>query len=65
MSNLTALRTSRNLTLHEVAIAVGISEKVLERTEDEPLCGQGRTLLKLADFYNSSMDTILDRPESY
>jgi len=65
MSNLTALRVSNRLTLREGAGVAGISEKELERIENEPLSGQGRILLKLADFYNCSMDTILDRTEGY
>jgi len=64
MSNLAALRAAKNLSLQEGARVAGISEKALERIEDEPLSGQGRILLKLADFYNCSMDTILDREES-
>ena len=59
MKNLRALRKSANLTLQQLADALGTSNQVLSRYEQGKRQADYNTLAKLAQYFNVSIDYLL------
>ncbi len=65
MNRLRELRTSKRLTQKEVAIAIGVSPQSYGYYENEINKPDPDTLIKLANFFNCSIDYILFRENDY
>ena len=61
MNRLRDLREERNLTQEKVAIALGIGQAGYSKYECEKIDIPTDILLKLSDYYNTSIDYILCR----
>ena len=60
-SKLKELRISEGLTQQELSVRLGISRVNYTRYEMDKVRPDYETLIKLADFYNVSLDEIFDR----
>lgn len=63
-NNLKALRKSRGYTQIALQMRTGIEQALLSKFENGERVPPTETLLKLADFYNVSIDYILCRTEN-
>ena len=63
-TNLKALRHSRGLTQIAVQMKTGIEQSLLSKFETGERTPPTETLLRLADFYDVSVDYILCRTEN-
>lgn len=63
-NNLKALRKSRGYTQIAVQMKTGIEQALLSKFENGERIPPTETLVKLADFYNVSIDYILCRTEN-
>lgn len=64
MNKLRDLREERNLTQEKVAKALGIGQAGYFKYECEKIDIPTDILLKLSDYYNTSIDYILCRPNN-
>ena len=64
MNKLREIRKNKGLLQGEVAKAVNVSQSVYARYESGKVDPPSDTLLKLADFFNVSVDEVLGRPNS-
>lgn len=62
-NNLKALRKARGLTQIALQMKTGIEQALLSKFENEERVPPTETLIKLADFYNVSIDYILCRTD--
>lgn len=62
-NRLKELRKRRKLTQVSLQIQTGIEQALLSKFENEERIPPTETLLKLADFYNVSIDYILCRTD--
>ena len=65
-NNLKLLRKSKGYTQIAVQMKTGIEQALLSKFENEERVPPTETLIRLADFYNVSIDYILcrtDKPE--
>lgn len=60
-NKLKELRISEGLTQQELSVRLGISRVNYSRYETDKVRPDYETLIKLADFYNVSLDEIFDR----
>lgn len=60
-NKLKELRISEGLTQQELSVRLGISRVNYTRYETDKVRPDYETLIKLADFYNISLDEIFDR----
>ena len=60
-NKLKELRISEGLTQQELSARLGISRVNYTRYETDKVRPDYETLIKLADFYNVSLDEIFDR----
>lgn len=60
-NKLKELRISEGLTQQELSVRLGISRVNYTRYETDKVRLDYETLIKLADFYNVSLDEIFDR----
>lgn len=60
-NKLKELRISEGLTQQELSVRLGISRVNYTRYETDKVRPDYETLIKLADFYNVSLDGIFDR----
>ena len=60
-NKLKELRISEGLTQQELSMKLGISRVNYTRYETDKVRPDYETLIKLADFYNVSLDEIFDR----
>ncbi len=60
-NKLKELRISEGLTQQELSVRLGISRVNYTRYETDKVRPDYETLIKLADFYNVSLDKIFDR----
>ena len=60
-NKLKELRISEGLTQQELSVRLGISRVNYTRYETYKVRPDYETLIKLADFYNVSLDEIFDR----
>lgn len=60
-NRLKELRISEGLTQQELSVKLGISRVNYTRYETDKVRPDYETLIKLADFYNVSLDEIFDR----
>lgn len=60
-SKLKELRIAEGLTQQELSAKLGISRVNYTRYETDKVRPDYETLIKLADFYNVSLDEIFDR----
>ncbi len=60
-NKLKELRISEGLTQQELSVKLGISRVNYTRYETDKVRPDYETLIKLADFYNVSLDEIFDR----
>ncbi len=60
-NKLKELRISEGLTQQELSMRLGISRVNYTRYETDKVRPDYETLIKLADFYNVSLDEIFDR----
>ena len=63
-NNLRLLRKSRGYTQIAVQISTGIEQALLSKYENGERIPPTETLIRLADFYNVSIDYILCRTEN-
>ena len=63
-NNLKLLRKSRKLTQIAVQMKTGIEQALLSKFENGERIPPTETLIKLADFYNVSIDYILCRTDN-
>ncbi|MBR7181472.1 MAG: helix-turn-helix transcriptional regulator [Clostridia bacterium] len=63
-NNLKKLRKARGLTQIAVQMQTGIEQALLSKFENEERVPPTETLIRLADFYNVSIDYILCRTEN-
>lgn len=59
---LKTLRVSKGKTQQEIATAVGISQRTYSSYENKETFPTEQTLLKLADYFQISVDMLLGRP---
>ena len=62
-NNLKTLRLSRNKTQLQVQMDTGIEQALLSKYENHIRIPPTETLVRLADYYNVSMDYIMGRTE--
>lgn len=60
-NKLKELRISEGLTQQELSVRLGISRVNYTKYETDKVRPDYETLIKLADFYNVSLDEIFDR----
>ncbi len=60
-NKLKELRISEGLTQQELSVKLGISRVNYTRYETDKVRPDYETLIKLADFYNVSLDEFFDR----
>lgn len=63
-NNLKLLRKNKKLTQIGLQMATGIEQSLLSKFENGERVPPTETLLRLADFYNVSIDYILCRTEN-
>lgn len=63
-NNLRKLRTDKNLTQIAVQMATGIEQALLSKFENGERIPPTESLIRLAEFYNVSMDYIMCRTEN-
>ena len=63
-TNLKSLRKSKGYTQIAVQMKTGIEQALLSKFENGERVPPTETLIKLADFYNVSMDYILCRTDN-
>lgn len=63
-NNLKILRKSKGYTQIAVQMKTGIEQALLSKYENEERIPPTETLLRLADFYNVSIDYILCRTDN-
>lgn len=62
-TNLKQLRKSKGITQIALQMATGIEQALLSKYENGERIPPTETLIRLADFYNVSMDYIMCRTE--
>lgn len=62
-TNLKKLRENRKMTQIAVQMATGIEQALLSKFENGERVPPTETLIRLADFYNVSMDYIMCRTD--
>lgn len=63
MKNLKVLRKENNLSLKELGIILGIAESTVSLYENEKREPDNKMLLKIANYFNVSVDYLLGRTE--
>ena len=63
INNLKKLRESKKMTQIAVQMATGIEQALLSKFENGERVPPTETLIRLADFYNVSMDYIMCRTD--
>ena len=63
MENLRKIRKERDLTMKEVGIAIGVGESTISQYETGKRQPDQQTLLKLADYFDVSVDYLLGKEE--
>lgn len=63
MKNLKVLRKENNLSLKELGIILGIAESTVSLYENEKREPDNKMLIKIANFFNVSVDYLLGRTE--
>lgn len=61
MNNLKILREERNLTLREMAALINVSNNAISQWENGKRQPDNQMLIKLADFFDVSIDFLLNR----
>ena len=61
MKNLKELRQKKNITQIRLSIAAGVSQETISAYESGKALPSADTLIKLADFLDTSVDYLLDR----
>ena len=59
--NIRALREDRDIKQREIAEVLGISQNTYSQYETGVISLTAEVLIKLADYYNVSVDYLLDR----
>lgn len=65
MKNLKNLRNEKNITLYKLAADTGISNQMLSNYELNKTNPPLETLIKLADYFDVSLDYLCGRPRPY
>ncbi len=63
-NNLKQLRMKKGITQISLQMQTGIEQALISKCENEERIPPTDTLMKLADFYNVSMDYIMSRTEN-
>ena len=61
MKNIKLIRVTNDCTQIKVQIATGISQSMLSKYETGELVPTTENLMILADYYNTSLDFLMDR----
>ena len=61
LTSLQKLRKSRGVTQRDLADATGLTERTVSLVENNPGATTAKTLKKLADFYDVTVDEVLGR----
>ena len=64
MKNLKLLRQKKNITQIRLSIAAEVSQETISAYESGKALPSADTLIKLADFLDTSIDYILDRTDN-
>ena len=64
MKNLKILRQKKNITQIRLSIAAEVSQETISAYESGKALPSAETLIKLADFLDTSVDYLLDRTEN-
>ena len=64
MKNLKILRQKKNITQIRLSIAAEVSQETISAYESGKALPSAETLMKLADFLDTSIDYLLDRTEN-
>ena len=64
MKNLKLLRQKKNITQIRLSIAAEVSQETISAYESGKALPSADTLIKLADFLDTSVDYILDRTDN-
>ena len=64
MKNLKTLRQKKNITQIRLSIAAEVSQETISAYESGKALPSAETLMKLADFLDTSIDYLLDRTEN-
>lgn len=64
MKNLKILRQKKNITQIRLSIAAEVSQETISAYESGKALPSAETLMKLADFLDTSVDYLLDRTEN-
>lgn len=62
--NLRAIREDRDIKQREVAAVLNVSQNTYSQYETGAISLTAEVLIKLADFYNVSVDYLLDRTKN-
>lgn len=61
---LKSLRVNKNLTQQRLAIELGINQNTLSRYETEQRQADYATLIRIADYFDVSIDYLLERTDN-
>ena len=61
--NIRALREDKDLKQRELAEYLGVSQNTYSQYENGVIAFTDQVLIKLADFYNVSVDYLMDRTD--
>lgn len=64
MKNIKFIRVSRDITQLRVQMETGISQSTISKYETGESIPTVENLLLLADFYNTSLDYLMDRTDA-
>lgn len=64
MKNLKALRKKKNITQIRLSIAAEVSQETISAYESKKALPSADTLVKMADFLDTSVDYLLDRTDN-
>ena len=64
MKNIKFIRVSRDITQLRVQMETGISQSTISKYETGESIPTVENLLLLADFYNTSLDYLIDRTDA-
>ena len=64
MENLRKIREKRNINQLKVAIDIGITQESISKYENNSAFPSREILIKLADYFNCSIDYLLNRTDN-
>ena len=65
MKNLKTLRLSKNLSQQQLALRLDLSQQTIYKYENQITEPDIATLIKLADYFNTSVDYLIGNTDNY